>query len=273
MIVLNTALTFVKSILMYKKRYGQNFLINDEIASKIVDLADIDGQNILEIGPGNLALSNKIFKKKAKKYVAIEIDNQLCEKFNSTFLINNAQILNIDALNFDEVKFFNNEKFIIISNLPFNISTQLLVKWLKIQSQNKLINKMILMFQKELADRIIAKFHNKYYGRISIITSAFFDAKIKIHVKKNDFFPRPKVDASVIEFLPLKKNRINFNNFKKLEDLTFLFFNARRKKNRKKILKIFNQNQIEKYSLNKFYDLRPEDIDPNTYYSMCSFKN
>lgn len=255
---------------MYKKKFGQNFLINNSIAEKIINLIEVKDQNILEIGPGNLALSKIIIKKQPKKYAAIEIDKDIFEKSKIFFNKNQSKIINADALKINKINYFNNEDFIIISNLPFNISSQLLIQWLKIKSNNNQILKMVLMFQKELAERIVAKVNSKYYGRLSVMTSAFFETKNEILVKKNEFFPVPKVDASVVIFKSLKKNKINFSKFKKLENLTFLFFNSRRKKNRKKILTIFNKDQIEKYNLKKFYDLRPENIDPDTYYNMCN---
>lgn len=258
---------------MNKKKYGQNFLINNDIAKKIINLTSIYRQNVLEIGPGNLALSKFIIHNKPKKYIAIEIDKFLFDNFKNFFYENNSEIINEDAMKINEINYFNSEPFIIISNLPFNISSNLLIKWLKIKSNTNLITEMVLMFQKELAERIIAKVNSKNYGRLSILTSAFFKITNVVSVKKNQFFPVPKVDASVLVFKSLEKNKINYNNFKKLESLTFLFFNSRRKKNKKKILSIFNNNQIEKYNLSKYYDLRPENIDPNTYFDLCSIIN
>lgn len=258
---------------MYKKQYGQNFLINSQIAQQIVNLSNIHNENILEIGPGNLALSKFIIKKKPKKYVALEIDKEIYLKSKKFFLSHSHEIININALKFDEINFFNNENFNIISNLPFNISSQLLIKWLKIKSQNNQIKQMVLMFQKELAKRIVSLVNNKYYGRLSVITSAFFKTKIHFTVNKKEFFPIPKVDASIVIFEPLKINQIHYSDFKKLEDITFLFFNSRRKKNKKKIKSLFKEKDIKNFGFDKFFEMRPENIDPETYFKMCLIKN
>ena len=128
-----------------RKKYGQNFLINEKIASKIIRLSNIKNQNIIEIGPGNLALTNLIKEQKPKKFVAVEIDKSLKKNY-SKFDLNN--IIFNNALTFNEKKYFNNENFSIISNLPFNISSQLLTKWIYTQNKYHCIDQMTLMFQK-----------------------------------------------------------------------------------------------------------------------------
>ena len=143
---------------MPKKKFGQNFLINEQIPKKIIQLTKIKDQNIIEVGPGNLALTNLIKHQKPKKFIAIEID-KLLKKNYSKFDLNN--IIFDDALIFNEKKYFNNENFSIISNLPFNISSQLLTKWIYLQNKYHCIDQMTLMFQKELADRVISDFNSK----------------------------------------------------------------------------------------------------------------
>lgn len=253
---------------MPKKKFGQNFLKNDQIAKKIIQLAKVYNQNIIEVGPGNLALTNLIKNQKPKKFIAIEIDTLLRKNYSNEDLNN---IIFEDALNFDEKKYFNNENFSIISNLPFNISTKLLTKWISLQNKHNCIDSMILMFQKELAERIIAKKDTKKYGRLTILTKAFFNVENKILVAKQNFFPKPKVDALVLKFTPHKKNKINKKNYKNLEKLTTLFFNERRKKNKKKITKLFNKDQIVNLQLDNLYEKRPENIDEELYYKMSEF--
>jgi 16S rRNA (adenine1518-N6/adenine1519-N6)-dimethyltransferase len=252
---------------MYKKRFGQNFLINKEISKKIVNLFNISNKNILEIGPGNLALTKLILEKKPNKFIAIEIDKDLKNRYLDQEI--DEIIIFENALKFNEKKLFNDQNFSIISNLPFNISAKLLLKWIKIQNNYNCIENMTLMFQKELADRIVAKKNSKQYGRISILSNAFFEIKKKIDVKKNDFYPIPKVDASVLQFTPLKKNKISKNKLNRLEKITLLFFNERRKKNLKKIKKIFSDDIIKKEGFEIFFDLRPEDLDKDIYYKFA----
>lgn len=249
---------------MPKKNYGQNFLVDENISDKIVELEDINNNNILEIGPGNFALTKRILNKKPKNFFAVEIDSDLISKYQKSNLLKN--VVHFDALKFDERNCFKNKKFKIISNLPFNISSKLLIKWLKIKNEYNCIESMVLMFQKELAERIIANKNSKKYGRITILANAFFEIEKKIFVKKEKFFPIPKVDAIVLKFSPLKKNKIKKESFSKLEKITAFFFNERRKKNAKKIKKLFNEKIIKKYNLEKFYNYRPENLDKNIYY-------
>ena len=132
------------------------------------------------------------------------------------------------------------------------------------------IDSMVLMFQKELAERIIAKKDTKKFGRLSILCNAFFSIKKKLLVSKNNFFPIPKVDAIVLNFIPHEINKIKKNNFEKLEKITRIFFNERRKKNRKKIITNFSVSQIKKYNLEKFYNLRAENIDKDIYFKLSN---
>lgn len=251
---------------MPKKKYGQNFLINKKKIEKIIHLEEIHNSNILEIGPGNLALTIKIIENNPKNFFAIEIDKDLIEKYkeNAVFKF----LYNENALKINEPQLFNNENFSIISNLPFNISTKLLIKWIKIQNDHNCIDSMTLMFQKELAERILAKENTKKYGRISILANAFFEIEQKIYINKEDFYPIPKVDAIVLKFNPLKKNKIKKENFYKLEKITSVLFNERRKKNQKKIKILFNEYQIKKYNLERYHNLRPENLSKEVYYML-----
>ena len=249
---------------MPKKKFGQNFLINESLCEEITKLEKIENNNILEIGPGNLALTKKIVVKKPKKLISLEIDSDLIKKFKNTSF--SKYLHHADALKINELDLFKNNKFTIISNLPFNISAKLLIKWIKFQNTSNSIKSMTLMFQKELAERIVAEKNTKKFGRISVLVSAFFCVKKKIEIKKNNFYPEPKVDTVVLQFTPLKKNKISKNNLIKLEKITALFFNERRKKNSKKIKKIFSEDQIKSENLSVFFDLRPENLDKKIYY-------
>ena len=253
---------------MHKKKYGQNFLINQHISKKILLNEKIKNRNILEIGTGNLALSKYIISNQPKKFLGVEVDEDL----NDIYLKNKIsdKIIFNDALKINERILFKNENFSIISNLPFNISSELVIKWCRIQSSYNCIDNMLLMFQKELAERIIAKKDTKKYGRLTILCNAFFSIKKKLLVSKNNFFPIPKVDAMVLNFIPHKINKIKNNSFEKLEKITKIFFNERRKKNKKKIIKNFSVSQIKKYNLEQFYDLRAENIENQIFYKLSN---
>ena len=221
------------------KKYGQNFLTNPHIIKKIISSSKISKKtNVLEIGPGDGSLTREIIKIQPKNFIAVEIDQLLNEKLKIFFLKNKYKLVFQDALIFKENNYFS-ENFTIISNLPYNISLALLVKWIYQINNSVFADKMILMFQKEVADRILSEHNSKKYGRISILGSAFYSIKKITDVNKNDFFPVPKVDSSVLCFDKLKKNRIEFNDIKYLEKITYHLFSNRRKKIKKKLQNIF----------------------------------
>tara|TARA_B100000035_G_scaffold311595_1_gene321418 strand:- start:354 stop:1121 length:768 start_codon:yes stop_codon:yes gene_type:complete len=253
---------------MFKKKYGQNFLVNENVVKKILSKENINNKNVLEIGTGNLALTKSIISYKPKNYVGVEVDKDL----TNIYLKNNIsdKIIFDDALKINEIKIFKSQNFSIISNLPFNISSELLIKWCKIQNSFHCISNMTLMFQKELAERIIAKKNTKKFGRLTILCSAFFNIKKKILVSKNNFYPIPKVDAIVLDFTPHKINKVNKNNFEKLEKLTRIFFNERRKINKKKILNNFSKTQIKDLNLEELYNLRAENIDNEIFFKLSN---
>ena len=161
-----------------KKSLGQNFLINNEILNQIADLGKIKSNDIiLEVGPGTGNLTEKILKKKPKKIILIEKDKNLTiflkKKFNK-----NIEIINDDILSYDQ-EIFNNKKIIVFGNLPYNVSTQILTSWIKKKNIKNFCKKFILMFQKEVADRILKECNSKNYGRLSIISSW------KMNIKNN----------------------------------------------------------------------------------------
>ena len=254
-----------------KKKYGQNFLINEEIINQIIKIANINyNSEILEIGPGNGALTKQIIIKKPKKFIAIEIDKSLEKEIKKVFLNNeNYKVLFFNALKFKEYERFSNN-FTIISNLPYNISIPLLIKWIYQLDKAPYANQMILMFQKEVAERILADNNSKKFGRISVLCSAFFDIKKIIEVDKNNFFPIPKVNSTVLLFKTLKSFKFNIKDIGYLEKVTNILFNNRRKKLRKKIETLYSKETIEKNMLNKFYDCRVENLTSEIFFYLAS---
>jgi 16S rRNA (adenine1518-N6/adenine1519-N6)-dimethyltransferase len=246
-----------------KKKFGQNFLINQSVVKKIIETCNINlYDEILEIGLGDGVLTKEIIKKKPNKFVALEIDESLSNKLQSIFSKNknnNYELIFTDALKFDEsCKFKKNFK--IISNLPYNISLPLLFKWIDQLKKFPFANKMILMFQKEVAERILANTDSKKYGRISILCSTFYNIKKIIDVDKKNFFPIPKVDSTVLCFDILKKSKIEPGSIEFLKKISFELFNNRRKKLKKKIQSLFTDDIIKNNALDKFYDLRAENL-------------
>ena len=153
-----------------KKSLGQNFLISQDVIKKIVNIVDIRNKDILEVGPGTGNLTSEILSKSPNKFFVIEKDNKLAnilrEKFNS-----NIQIINEDILKINENN-LNNQSLIVFGNLPYNISTEILIKWILNLKENKIwFDCLVLMFQKEVANRIIADFNTRSYGRLTVLTN------------------------------------------------------------------------------------------------------
>ena len=251
-----------------KKKFGQNFLINEIIVKKIIEASNISlNDDILEIGPGDGVLTKEIIKKKPNKFIALEIDRSLINKLNILFdkkKNKNYELIFGDALKFDESTKFS-KNFKIISNLPYNISLPLLIKWIDQLKKLPFANKMILMFQKEVAERILASTDSKKYGRISILCSCFYNIKKIIDVDKKDFFPIPKVNSIVLSFDSLKKSKIDINSIEFLKKISFELFNNRRKKLKKKIQSLFSDDIIKHNHLDKLFDLRAENLSVDIF--------
>ena len=166
-----------------KKSLGQNFLIDNSVIDKIVETTSINNKNIIEIGPGTGNLTKAILKKKPKKFFVVEKDNNLSILLRENFK-DQIIIINEDILKFNE-KDLINEKLIVFGNLPYNISTEILCKWIvNLKNKDFWFDELILMFQKEVAERIIAKFNTSNYGRLTIL------ANWKLNVKKVcDIYP------------------------------------------------------------------------------------
>ena len=249
-----------------KKSLGQNFLTDKNIIKSIVNIGYIENSDvILEVGPGTGNLTEFIFKKNPKQIYAIEKDYNLVNFLNEKFE-GKIKIINEDILNF-KINNISNEKFIIYGNLPYNISTQILAQWIVDQQQFGSIKKLILMFQKEVANRIIAKINSKNYGRLSIISNWKLNIKKEFDINPKSFFPKPKVDSTLLSFVPRK----DFFHIKKpanLEKITRIFFNQRRKMIKNPLRQIFKDpDQIaEKLKLN--INLRPQNLSPKNYFDI-----
>ena len=248
-----------------KKSLGQNFLTDRDILEKIVNTVTITDKNILEIGPGTGNLTSYILKNNPKKVTVIEKDNDLAEDLNENFK-NKLTIINQDILNIDENLLFN-EKVTVFGNLPYNISTEILSKWIINLKDNFWFDHLVLMFQKEVADRIIANFNNSTYGRLSILANWKLDIRKICDIKPESFYPRPKIDSSLLVFSP-KKNFHKIKNAKNLEKITRIFFSQRRKMLKKPFNQLFNGNQKVLDKLKIDLNLRPQNLDFNTYYQL-----
>ena len=250
-----------------KKSLGQNFLIDDTILNKIVELVDLKNKIILEIGPGTGNLTSFILKKKPKKVIVIEKDDDLVLKLKERFK-KKLTIINDDVLNVNENLLFN-EKAIVFGNLPYNISTEILSKWIVNLDNQFWFNNLLLMFQKEVADRIIAKFNTSAYGRLAILTSWKLNVEKIFDIKPESFSPKPKVDSTLLFFTP-KKNFFKIKDPVNLENVTRIFFNHRRKMLKKPFNQLFNGDQIILNKLKINLNLRPQNLSPQTYYEITN---
>ena len=252
-----------------KKSLGQNFLIDNNILNKIVELGNINqNDTIIEVGPGNGALTNKIFEKEPKDLIVIEKDEILANILKKKFG-KKINVINQDMMLTSYENYIKNN-LIIFGNLPYNISTQILAKWIKNDEINKFCKKLILMFQKEVADRIIANTNSKNYGRLSIFANWKMKVEKIIDIEPGSFYPPPKVRSTLLVFVP-KKNYFKLKNPKNLEHITNIFFNQRRKMIKKPLKFLFKN--FEEVSKNLSIDLksRPQNLDHLTYYKICEF--
>ena len=248
-----------------KKSLGQNFLTDRNILETIANIVPIYNKNILEIGPGTGNLTAFILKNNPKKLIVVEKDDALAANLNSTFK-DQLTVINDDVLNIDE-NLILNEKVTVFGNLPYNISTEILSKWIINLNDNFWFDHLILMFQKEVADRIIAPFNNSTYGRLSILTNWKLNVKKICDIKPESFSPKPKIDSSLLFFSP-KSNFYKIKNPKNLEKVTRIFFSQRRKMLKKPFNQLFNGDQkiIDKLQID--LNLRPQNLDFDTYYKL-----
>tara|TARA_B100000795_G_scaffold187140_1_gene142290 strand:+ start:6939 stop:7727 length:789 start_codon:yes stop_codon:yes gene_type:complete len=248
-----------------KKSLGQNFLIDRFVLEQIVDVVEIANKEVLEIGPGSGNLTNYILKKKPKKVYVIEKDDDLSllleDKFN-----NEITIINSDVLKVSEDK-ISNEKLIVFGNLPYNISTEILSKWIINLNKKFWFESLILMFQKEVANRIIAEANTSNYGRLSILSNWKLNIKKIMDIKPESFSPRPRVDSTLLLFTP-KENFFDLNNAKNLEMITRIFFSQRRKMLKKPFNQVFKNAKEVSEKFNIDLNLRPQNLEPEMYFNL-----
>ena len=254
-----------------KKSLGQNFLIDKNVLKKITNLTTIQNKIILEVGPGTGNLTSYILEKKPKKFYVIEKDYNLAANLDERFK-NQLTIIKDDILKIDETISFE-DNVIVFGNLPYNISTEILSKWIINLKDKFWFNTLILMFQKEVADRIIAKIDTSKYGRLSILSNWKLNIKKICDIKPESFFPKPKVDSSLLFFSP-KKEFVKIKNPKNLEIVTRTFFNQRRKMLKKPFNQLFNGDQKILRKLKIDLNLRPQNLNLDTYYKLaCEYEN
>lgn len=241
------------------KKLGQNFLMNNDFKKKIVNSIDINRNDfVLEIGPGFGALTSYIIEK-TNNLTLIEFDKRLAEILKNNF--KNIEIINKDVLRVDLRSIFesknNIEKSIVISNLPYSISSQILINLLKIQK----IDYMVLMVQKEMSDRITSKIGSKKYNGFSIIISLIAHVEKLFDIPATAFHPMPNVTSTVLKITPIKNIDFNILTVEKFLRISFL-------NKRKKLINNLKTKFNEKMIIDSFLKLnininsRPENLKP-----------
>ena len=220
-----------------KKSLGQHFLLDLNLTQKIVQSAgNLKGRNIVEVGPGPGGLTRSLLESDATSVVAIEKDERstIALQELSKAYPNRLKVIPADALKTNLSELVPSPRK-IISNLPYNIATPLLLSWLR---QAHEWESMTLMFQKEVADRLVSQPGSKSYGRLTIITQWLCDVRMEFNISSKAFTPPPKVESSVVTLLP-RKNPLSPARWEDIENITKAAFGQRRKMLRTS-LKSFN---------------------------------
>ena len=250
-----------------KKSLGQNFLTDKNTLERITRTTVIKNKNILEIGPGTGNLTSYILKNDPNKVIVIEKDKNLAFRLDNEFQ-NKIKVINADILDIEE-NLISDKKLTVFGNLPYNISTEIFSKWILNLKDDFWFDSLILMFQKEVAERIIAKFNTSTYGRLSILANWKLEIKKICDIKPECFSPKPKIDSTLLLFTP-KKNFFKINDSKNLEKITRVFFNQRRKMIKKPFNQLFNGDKKVLQELKIDLNLRPQNLSSETYYKLTN---
>ena len=251
----NISETLKKHNIIINKSLGQNFLFDLNLTDKIVKHSKSNASTIIEIGPGPGGLTRSVLKIKSGVVFTIDKDEQSEKMLNDLKLIykDRLNIIIDDALNYPIWKLGNAPRQ-VIANLPYNVGTKMLINWLKYIQNFDLLT---LMFQKEVADRIIAKPGSKNYGRMSILTNWLTQSKKLFDIPSKAFIPRPRVNSTVIQLKPLSKPLYDVP-FQSLERLTKIAFSQRRKMLKTSLKNINGRRILEELSISP--NLRPENL-------------
>ncbi|MBO7053440.1 MAG: 16S rRNA (adenine(1518)-N(6)/adenine(1519)-N(6))-dimethyltransferase RsmA [Alphaproteobacteria bacterium] len=243
-----------------KKQFGQNFLFDLNLTGKIArSVPDIEKNIVLEVGPGPAGLTRALLMAGAKKVVAIEKDKTIQPILSKIVEAANGRLEVIygDALKTD-LSNLNKTGFAICSNLPYNVGTELLINWLHEIANGTNIKSLTCMFQKEVAQRIVADVKDAQYGRLSVIANLIADTKILFDVPNTAFVPRPKVQSAVVQIIPNKNKIAKIKDIKKLEKLTAKLFGQRRK-----MIRAIIKTDWEKFGLSGTE--RAEELNPDLF--------
>ena len=243
-----------------KKQFGQNFLFDLNLTSRIArNIPNIENITVVEVGPGPGGLTRAILMAGAKKLIAIEKDkttfqilSQIVDAANGRFEVIYGDALKTDFSNIDK------NGIAICSNLPYNVGTELLIGWIQKIANGEKIKSLTLMFQKEVAERIVANVGDAQYGRLSVLCNLIADTKILFDVPNTAFVPRPKVQSAVVQIIPNADKIKKIDDIGKLEKLTARLFGMRRK-----MIRGIIKTDWEKFGLTGTE--RAEEINPELF--------
>ena len=251
-----------------KKSLGQNFLIDNNILDKIIKLSDLSNKNIVEIGPGTGNLTKKILTQKPKSLILIEKDKSLVNLLKTEHgFCKDIKIYNEDILKFrleDKIK----KNTIIIGNLPYNISSQILVMLIKFNKWPPSYKKLILMFQKEVADKILSKYGSSSFGRLTVLSNSRLNIINSFNVSPNSFYPVPKVSSTILVFEPVINKNFKVKEITNLEKITHVFFSKKRKMVNKAFKEIFSKPDEVAKKIKVDVTLRPNQLSEIEYFKI-----
>ena len=234
----------------FRKKWGQNFLKDPNVITKIIKCLEPNNKDmILEIGPGDGALTDQLYKK-VHHIHGVEIDPYLIKHLTKK-QYPNVSLYEADILEWDFGALSEDIK--IIGNLPYYISSPILFRLLGIQNWKK----MVLMFQKEVAQRIISQPGKKSYSRLSIICQVYTNVNIEFTIPRSVFYPKPNVDSTIVTFVPIENNLPEIGPFSEFIKQSF----SQRRKKLKNNLPRFHELGL----LNKWANMRPEELSPIEY--------
>ena len=253
-----------------KKSLGQNFLIDNNIINKIIEIGNINNnKTVMEIGAGYGNLTKAIISKDPKRFFAIEKDKKLASLLEKKFInYKNLKIINKDILDIIKEKNLG-QNIIVFGNLPYNISTKILASLIMLKDWPPWYDVLILMFQKEVADRIIARTRTKEFSRLTVLSNWRLEIKKHFNISKHCFFPKPKINSTLLSFKPKMDNSFNLKNPKNLEKVTRILFSNRRKMINKSFNKLFEKKKFIIKKLNIDLNQRPGELNNETFYEIA----
>lgn len=259
--------TVEKYGLMAKKNLGQNFLLNMDVVRRVARAAgSLEGQTVIEVGPGPGGLTRALLEADVAQVIAIERDSRCLPALTE---LSEAYPGKLTAIHEDALKTkpqtLTNKPFMIVANLPYNIGTELLIRWLDDLTN---IQSFTLMFQKEVALRIVAKPNTKDYGRLAILCQYLLETSKVFDLPPGAFTPPPKVTSSVVHLVPKKLAAGELALTPYLSRVTQLAFGQRRKMLRSSLKPIFTENELILAGIDP--NLRPEQLTLNNFISLAN---